>query len=76
MGKLEWNHLLLTGPKKKRKWRKSFGIFMFIVNNSIFKSMNIQFFLARSISLKECYQMMNFLKKLFCSFKIAVKMQI
>ena len=28
----------LTGPKKKRKWRKSFVVFMFIVNNSIFKS--------------------------------------
>ena len=36
--KLEWNHLLLTGPKKKRKWRKSFDIFKFIANNSIFKS--------------------------------------
>ena len=21
-GKLEWNHVLLTGPKKKRKWRR------------------------------------------------------
>ena len=21
-GKLEWNHLLLTGPKKKQRWRK------------------------------------------------------
>ena len=29
---------LLTGPKKKRKWRESFVIFMFIANNSIFKS--------------------------------------
>ena len=37
-GGLEWNHLLLNGPKKKRKWRKSFVIFMFIANNSIFKS--------------------------------------
>ena len=36
--KLVWNHLLLTGPKKKRKWRESFMIFMFIANNSIFKS--------------------------------------
>ena len=36
--KLEWNHLLLTRPKKKRKWRESFVIFMFIANNSIFKS--------------------------------------
>ena len=35
--KLEWNHLLLTGPKKKRKWRESFVIFMFPANNSIFK---------------------------------------
>ena len=36
--KLEWNHLLLTGPKKKRKWRESFVIFMSMANNSIFKS--------------------------------------
>ena len=36
--KLEWNHLLLTGLKKKRKWPESFVIFMFIDNNSIFKS--------------------------------------
>ena len=35
--KLEWNHLLLTGPKKKRKWPESL-IFMFIANNFIFKS--------------------------------------
>ena len=34
--KLEWNHLLLTEPKKKRKWRELFVIFMFIANNSIF----------------------------------------
>ena len=34
--KLEWNHLSLTGPKKKRKWRESFVISMFIANNSIF----------------------------------------
>ena len=27
-GRLEWNHLSLTGPKKKRKWRNSFAIFM------------------------------------------------
>ena len=36
--KLEWNHLLMTGPKKKQKWRESFVIFMFIANNSIFES--------------------------------------
>ena len=36
--KLEWNHLLLTGSKKKRKWRASFVVFMFVANNSIFKS--------------------------------------
>ena len=36
--KLKWNHLLLTGQKKKQKWRKSFAILMFIANNSIFKS--------------------------------------
>ena len=34
-GKLEWNHLLLTWPKKRREWRKSFVIFMFVANNSI-----------------------------------------
>ena len=36
--KLEWNHSLLTGPKKKLKWRESFVIFMFIASNSVFKS--------------------------------------
>ena len=43
-GKLEWKHLLLTGPKKKRKWRTSFLILMLIANNSIFKSIMSQFF--------------------------------
>ena len=33
--KLEWNHLLLTGPKENQRWSKQFG--MFIANNSIFK---------------------------------------
>ena len=42
--KLEWNHLLLTGPEKKRRWRKEFDIFMFIANNSIFKSIWQYFF--------------------------------
>ena len=36
--KLEWDDLLLTGPKKKREWREPFVIFMFVANNSIFKS--------------------------------------
>ena len=36
--KLEWNRLLLPGSKKKRKWRESFVIFMFITDNSSFKS--------------------------------------
>ena len=40
-GKLEWNHLLLTGPKKKLKWRNSLGIPMFIANNCIFKSITV-----------------------------------
>ena len=35
--KLEGNHLLLTGPKKKRNGEESFVILMFIANNSIFK---------------------------------------
>ena len=30
--------MLLTGQKKKRKWRESFAIFMFIASDSIFKS--------------------------------------
>ena len=47
-GKLEWHNLLLAVPKKKRK---SFVIFMFIANNSIFKSfMSIR--LVRSMTLK------------------------
>ena len=34
-GKVKWNHLLFTWPKRKKKWQKSFIIFMFIANNSI-----------------------------------------
>ena len=41
---MEWNHVLLTRPKKKRKWRKSFIKFMLIANNSIFKSIMSYFF--------------------------------
>ena len=40
---------------------------MFIANNSIFKSI-MQYFLARSIALKECYLMMNFEKNSFYPF--------
>ena len=45
---------------------------MFIANNSIFESI-MQYFLARSIALKECYLMTNF-EKIHCTvFKISVK---
>ena len=69
--KLEGNHLLLTGPKKKQNGEESFIIFMFIANNSIFKSIiyHIIIFLARSISLKQCHLMMNFEKNSFYSFQ-------
>ena len=51
-------------------------MFMFVANNSIFKLI-IQYFLVRSIVLKECYPMMNFEKKIhFALFKIFVKIQI
>ena len=73
--KLEWNHLLLTGPKTNQRWGKKFDISMFIADNSIFKSI-MQYFLAISIALKECYLMMNFEKDSFYRFKISVKMQI
>ena len=66
-GKLQWNHLLLPGPKTKRKWRKSFDIFMFIANNSILSRL-CNTFLAKSIALKECYLMMNFDKKIILQF--------
>ena len=42
-------------------------MFMFIANNSIFKSI-MQYFLARSIALKECYLMMNFEKEFILQF--------
>ena len=46
---------------------------MFIANNSIFDSI-MQYFLARSIALKECYLMTNFEKKIHCTvFKITRK---
>ena len=38
------------------------------VNNSIFKSI-MQYFLARSIALKDCHLMMNFEKHSFYRFK-------
>ena len=41
---IEWNHLLLTGPKKNQRWGKKFHIFMFIADNSIFKSI-MQYFI-------------------------------
>ena len=66
-GKLEWKHLLLTEPKKERKWRKSFVIFMFIANNSIFKPIMYNF-LARSTALKKCHQMMKSEKSSFFNF--------
>ena len=40
---------------------------MFIANNSIFESI-MQYFLARSIALKECYLMTNFEKKFIVPF--------
>ena len=36
--------LFLTGAERKQRWRKEFGIFMFIANNSIFKSIRQYFF--------------------------------
>ena len=42
-------------------------MFLFIANNSVFKSI-IQYFLARSIALKERYLMMNFEKKIILPF--------
>ena len=29
---IEWNHLLLTEPKKNQRWAAKFGIFMFVAN--------------------------------------------
>ena len=64
-----WNHLLLTGPKKNQRWGKSeFSIFMFIADNSIFKSIMQYFFSAISIALKEFYLMMKFEKNSFYHF--------
>ena len=36
--------MLLTGPKKNQRWGKLFGIFMFIANYPIFKSIMQHFF--------------------------------
>ena len=66
-GRLEWNHLLLTGPKET-KCRNSFVIFIFIANNPIFKSILSHSFLAGPITLKGCYLMMNFERKSFYWF--------
>ena len=66
-GRLEWNRLSLTGPKK-RKWRKSFVIFIFVADNPIFKSVVSFFFGARPITLKGCYLIMNSERKSFCWF--------
>ena len=52
--KLEWNHQLLTGPKKKQKWQKSFIIFMFIGNNFIFLSRLHHNFFSQVNSTEEC----------------------
>ena len=41
---------------------------MFIADNSIFESI-MQFFVARSIVLKECYLMINFEKKSLYRFQ-------
>ena len=45
---------------------------MFIANNSSFKSI-MQYLLARSIALKECYLMMNFEKNIRKNAHLMVK---
>ena len=47
-GKLEWNHLLLTGSEKNQIWGKFVDIFMFIVDNSISQSI-MEYFLRGAI---------------------------
>ena len=75
--KLEWNHLLLTGPKKNQRWGKKFGMFMFIADNSIFKSI-MQYFFSQINSAEGVLPNDEFfLKKIhFTVFKISLKMQI
>ena len=68
--------LVIDWAKEEPKMGQKFGIFMFIADNSIFKSI-MQFFFSQKIALKEFYLMMNFEKKNhFTVFKISVKMQI
>ena len=60
--KLEWNYLLLTGPKKNQRWGKYFGIFMFIADNSSFKSI-MQYFFSQINSAEGVLPNDEFLKK-------------
>ena len=66
-GNLEWNHLLLTGSYKKQRWRKSFGIFMFVANNSIFKWI-MQYFLSQINSAEGVLPNDKFWKKFILPF--------
>ena len=62
--KSEWNHLLLTEPKKKQKWRESFVIFTFIANFTVFKrSIKIQIWWSNP--LKKCDFLKGLLPKYF-----------
>ena len=54
--------------RRTKDGANKFGIFMFIADNSIFKSIMQFFFSARSIALKEFYLMRNFEKKSFYRF--------
>ena len=61
--------LVIDWAKEEAKMARIVRNILFIANNSVFKSIIQQVFLARSIVLKECYLMMNFEeKKSFYSF--------
>ena len=67
---------VIDGPKKNQRWVKQFGIFTFIADNSIFKSI-MQYFFSQINSAEVVLPNDEFWKKIhFTVFKISVKMQI
>ena len=59
--------LVIDKPKKKRKWQKSFVIFMFIANNSIFNSI-MSYFLSQVNSTEGVLPNDEFWKKFILQF--------
>ena len=60
--------LFIDWAKEKPKMGQIIRHFMFIADNSVFKSIVQYFFSARSMALNEFYLMMNFEKKIILLF--------